>query len=40
LTLKLTASFAGKFWSEMAGVANGADEWKIFKSIIFSHGAI
>jgi hypothetical protein len=36
LILKLIASSAGKFWSEMAGDANRADEWKIFKSIIFS----
>jgi hypothetical protein len=36
LIRKLIASFAVKFWSEMAGDANGADEWKIFKSIIFS----
>jgi len=28
-----------KSWSEMAGVANIAGEWKIFKSITFSHGA-
>jgi hypothetical protein len=25
-----------KSWSEMAGVANRAGEWKIFKSIIFN----
>jgi hypothetical protein len=40
LNLKLIASFAGKSWSEMDGDANGAGEWKIFKSIIFSRGAI
>jgi len=32
-------SSAGKSWSEMAGDANGAGEWKIFKSITFSRGA-
>jgi len=39
LTLRLIASFAVKFWSATAGVANRADEWKIFKSIISSGGA-
>jgi hypothetical protein len=39
LTLKLIASFAGKSWSETAGDANRAGEWKIFKSITFSGGA-
>jgi hypothetical protein len=39
LTLKLIASYAWKFWSEMAGGANRAGEWKIFKSITFGRGA-
>jgi hypothetical protein len=39
LSLKLIASSAVKSWSEMAGVANGAGEWKIFKFITFSRGA-
>ena len=39
LTPRLIASYAMKFWRETVGVANGADAWKIFKSIIFSHGA-
>jgi hypothetical protein len=39
LILKLIASFAVKFWSEMAGVANRAGEWKVFKSITLSGGA-
>jgi len=33
------ASFAGKSWSEMAGVANRAGGWKIFKSTTFSREA-
>jgi hypothetical protein len=36
LILKLIASFAVKFWSEMDGVASGVGEWKIFKSITFN----
>jgi hypothetical protein len=36
LNLKLIASFAGKFWTEMDGVANGAGKWRVFKSIIFN----
>jgi hypothetical protein len=39
LILKLIASFAVKFWGEMAGVANRAGEWKVFKSITFGRGA-
>jgi hypothetical protein len=39
LILKLIASSAGKFWSEMAGDANGAGGWKVFKSITFNGGA-
>jgi hypothetical protein len=37
--MRLTASYAGKSWSEMLGVANRVDEWKIFKSITFNGGA-
>ena len=33
-TLKVNASSAGKSWSEMAGVANRAGGWRIFKSSI------
>jgi hypothetical protein len=29
-------SFAGKFWSEMAGDADEAGEWKIFKPTTFN----
>jgi hypothetical protein len=36
LALKFIASSAVKFWSEMAGVANRAAEWRIFKFITFS----
>jgi hypothetical protein len=39
LNLKLIASFAGKFWSEIAGVANGAGAWRVFRFITFSHEA-
>jgi hypothetical protein len=39
LIRKLIASYAGKFWSETAGDANGVVGWKIFKSIIFNGGA-
>jgi len=39
LILKLIASFAVKFWSEMDGVANRAGAWNIFKLITFRHGA-
>jgi hypothetical protein len=39
LILRLIASFAEKSWSEMDGVANGAGEWRIFKSTTFSRGA-
>jgi hypothetical protein len=39
LILKLTASFAVKFWREMVGVVNRAGAWKIFKSIISSREA-
>jgi hypothetical protein len=39
LTQKLIVSSARKFWSGMAGVANPAGAWKIFKSITFSGGA-
>jgi hypothetical protein len=39
LTLKLIANSAGKFWSEMAGVANRAGASRVFKSIIFSREA-
>jgi len=39
LPLKLIASSVARFWSEMAGDANRAGAWKIFKSIIFSPGA-
>jgi hypothetical protein len=39
LTLKPIANFAMKSWSEMAGVANGAGERSIFKSITFSREA-
>jgi len=37
LILKRIASSAVKSWNEMAGVANRAGEWKVFKSITFSH---
>jgi len=40
LILKHIASFAMKSWSEMAGDANRAGGWKIFKSITFGRGAI
>jgi hypothetical protein len=40
LILKLIANSAVKCWSGMDGVANRAGEWKIFKSITFSGGAI
>jgi hypothetical protein len=36
LILKLIVSCAGKFWSEMDGDANGADGWRIFRSITFN----
>jgi len=36
---KRIASSAAKSWSETAGVANRAGEWKIFKSTIFNRGA-
>jgi hypothetical protein len=39
LILKLIASSAVKSWSEMAGVANRAGEWRTFKSITFSREA-
>jgi len=39
LTPKLIAGFAVKFWSEMAGVAIRADEWRISKSTTFSREA-
>jgi hypothetical protein len=39
LIRKFIASFAVKFWSEMAGDVNGAGEWRAFKSISFSGGA-
>jgi hypothetical protein len=39
LTLKLIASFAAKSWSGMAGAANGAGAWRIFKSTTFSREA-
>jgi hypothetical protein len=39
LILRLIASFAVKSWSEMAGDASGAGEWKVFKSITFNRGA-
>jgi hypothetical protein len=40
LIRKLIANFAVKFWSEMVGDVNRADEWKVFKSITFSGEAI
>jgi hypothetical protein len=39
LILKRIVTFAGKFWSETAGVANRAGGWKTFKSITFSREA-
>jgi hypothetical protein len=36
LIRKLIADSAGKSWREMAGVANGAGVWRIFKSITSS----
>jgi hypothetical protein len=39
LSQKPIASSAGKFWSVMAGDANRAGAWKIFKSITSSGGA-
>jgi hypothetical protein len=39
LIQKLIANSAEKSWSEMAGVANGAGEWRVFKSITFSREA-
>jgi hypothetical protein len=39
MTPKLTASSASKFKSKTAGVANRADEWRIFKSISFGRAA-
>jgi hypothetical protein len=39
LTLKLIASSAVKSWSETAGVANRAGEWRVFKSITSSREA-
>jgi len=39
LILTLIASSVGKSWSEMAGVADGAEVWRIFKSITFSRAA-
>jgi hypothetical protein len=38
LILKLIASSAGKSWSAMAGVANRAGGWMIFKFTTFSRG--
>jgi hypothetical protein len=37
--LKLIGSSAAKCWIETAGVANGVDAWRDFKSITFSHEA-
>jgi hypothetical protein len=39
LILKIITSSAVKSWSEMAGDANGAGAWRIFKSITFCHEA-
>jgi hypothetical protein len=39
LILKRIASSAGKSWSVMDGVVNGAGAWRIFKSITFGHEA-
>ena len=39
LIRKRIASSAAKSWSEMAGVVNRADGWRIYKSITFSCGA-
>jgi len=36
LILTLIASSAAKSWCEMAGVANRAGAWRIFKSITFA----
>ena len=37
--MKLTAFSVGKSWTGMAGVANGAGEQRVFKSITFSREA-
>jgi hypothetical protein len=39
LNLKHVAGFVVKSWTEMAGVANRAGAWRIFKSITFSREA-
>jgi hypothetical protein len=40
LIRKHIVSFAGKFWSEMAGVANGVGGWRVFKFITFCRGVV